>query len=287
VSAALIYARIPEGMNRLSLSIVTPSLNVQPHLEACLASVASQDRADFEHIVVDGGSTDGTVELLSSWKAHPLRWVSEPDRGQAHAINKGFAMAQGDILAWLNADDLYEPWTVRRVLHHFESTQELDFLYGLAVVIDANGAFVRVAPQPRPQLSDLYRFSPFLHQPAVFFRRSVLDRFGFLDEALYFAMDYEYWLRVGRDVSALFVPELLARIRQRPGSKMADPGWRRFYREMRRCYLRHGGRRFSPMLLERWLNRGLEYPVYMLTWPLRKILWKLMDVPWGRPFRMR
>jgi glycosyltransferase involved in cell wall biosynthesis len=274
-------------MSGLSLSIITPSLNVRSHLEACLRSVAEQVRKDHEHIVIDGGSTDGSVKLLASWKAHPLRWVSEPDRGQAHAINKGFAMAQGDILAWLNADDLYEPWSVQRVLHHFEGSETLEFLYGLALIIDADGKFVRVAPQPRTRLTDLYRFAPFLHQPAVFFRRSLLDRFGFLDESLVFAMDYDYWLRVGRDVHALFVPELLARIRQRSGSKMADPGWRRFYRELRRCYLRHGGRRFSPMLLERWLNRGIEYPVYMLTWPLRKILWRLMGVGWGEPFRMR
>jgi glycosyltransferase involved in cell wall biosynthesis len=274
-------------MDQLTLSIVTPTLNVGRYLEACLGSVAAQECTNFEHIVVDGGSMDGTVGLLSSWDAHPVRWVSEPDRGQGHAINKGFAMARGDIVAWLNADDLYEPWTVRRVVHHFESSKELEFLYGLAIVIDASGAFVRVAPQPRPQLTDLYRFSPFLHQPAVFFRRSLVERFGPLDESLIYAMDYEYWLRVGREVRARFEPEVFACIRQRPNSKMADPGWRRFYREMRRCYLRHGGRRFSPMLLERWLNRTVEYPVYMLAWPVRKVLWKLMGLSWGEPFRMR
>jgi len=274
-------------MSQLSLSIVTPSLNVRSHLQECLVSVAQQERRDFEHIVIDGGSTDGTVELLASWSLHPLHWISEPDRGQAHAINKGFAMATGEVVAWLNADDLYEPWTVRRVLHHFEASEGLEFLYGLAIVIDAGGAFVRVAPQPRPKLTDLYRFSPFLHQPAVFFRRSLLDRFGLLDESLFFALDYEYWLRIGRNVRATFVPEVLARLRQRPSSKMADPGWRRFYREMRQCYLRHGGRRFSPMLLERWVNRVVEYPTYMLTWPARRLLWKLMDVRWGDPFRMR
>lgn len=270
-----------------TFSIVTPSFNVRPFLWQCLSSVAAQDCRDFEHIVVDGASTDGTVELLHSWQEYPIRWVSETDSGQSQALNKGFAMAQGEVIGWLNADDLYEPWTIAGVLHHFQADPRLDLLYGLALVVDGDGRFVRVAPQPRERMTDLYRFPNFLHQPAVFFRRSLFDRFGFLDESLYFALDYEYWLRIGRHVTARFEPEIYARIRQRPGSKMADPGWRKFWREMRRCYLHHGGRRFSPMLLEHVLNRTIEYPIFMLTWPLRKLLWKLMDVPWGQPLRMR
>jgi glycosyltransferase involved in cell wall biosynthesis len=268
------------------LSIVTPSFNVRPFLRECLASVAAQESRDFEHIVVDGASTDGTVELLSSWNGHAVRWVSEPDGGQSQALNKGFAMATGQVIGWLNADDLYEPWTAQRVLQHFEASEQLEFLYGLAVVIDTAGGFVRVAPQPRAQIADLYRFTNFIHQPAAFFRRSVVERFGGVDESLHYALDYDFWLRIGRHVHAEFVPEVLARIRQRPGSKMDDPGWRRFYHEMRRCYLRHGGRRFSPMLVDRALNRWLEYPMFMVSWPFRRLLWRLMGVPWGQPLRM-
>jgi glycosyltransferase involved in cell wall biosynthesis len=274
-------------MTAPAFSVVTPSLNVRPFLERCLASIAAQESRDFEHIVVDGGSTDGTLDLLAGWRGHRLRWISEPDGGQAQALNRGFAMAGGEIVGWLNADDLYEPWTIARVIERFRTYPELDLLYGLALVVDGEGRFLRVASLPRPRITDLYLFSNFLHQPAVFFRRSLFERFGFLDESLHFALDYEYWLRVGRHVTARFEPEVLARLRLRPGSKMADPGWRNFWREMRACYLRHGGRRFSPMLVERWLNRGVDYPVFMLAWPLRRLLWKLMDVPWGQPLRMR
>jgi glycosyltransferase involved in cell wall biosynthesis len=275
------------GMDHLILSIVTPTLNLRRYLEPCLESVAAQDSREFEHIVVDGASTDGTVELLSHWGKHEIRWVSEPDTGQSQALNKGFAMVRGDIIGWLNADDLYEPWTVRSVLHSFRTCEKLELLYGLAMVINADGAFVRVASQPRPNITDLYRFTNFLHQPAVFFRRSVVEKFGGIDETLEYAMDYDFWLRIGRHVEAKFVPAILARIRFRPGAKMDDPGWRTHYRASRRLYLKHGGRRFSPMLVERILNRFVEYPVYMLAWPVRKVLWRLMGVPWGQPLRMR
>jgi glycosyltransferase involved in cell wall biosynthesis len=274
-------------MSAPAFSIVTPSFNVRPFLQECLGSVAVQDSRSFEHIVVDGASTDGSVELLSSWKGHAVRWISEPDRGQSHAVNKGFAMANGEIIGWLNADDLYEPWTVRRVVHHFDACEGLEVLYGLAIVIDAVGNFVRLAPQPRPAITDLYQFTNFLHQPAVFFRRSVVERFGGIDETLEYAMDYDFWLRIGRHVRAKFVPEVLARIRFRPGAKMDDPGWRTHYRASRRLYLKHGGRRFSPMLVDRVLNRWVEYPVFMLSWPLRKLVWRMMRVPWGQPLRTR
>ena len=274
-------------MSASPFSIITPSFNVRSLLLHCLASVAAQECREFEHIVVDGASTDGTVEVLSSWAGHPVRWVSEPDSGQSQALNKGFALARGDVIGWLNADDLYEPWTVQRVLHHFDACEGLEVLYGLAIVIDAEGNFVRLAPQPRPNITDLYQYTNFLHQPAVFFRRSVVERFGGIDETLEYAMDYDFWLRIGRHVRAKFVPEVLARIRFRPGAKMDDPGWRTHYRASRRLYLKHGGRRFSPMLVERALNRCVEHPIFTMSWPLRKLLWKLMRVPWGQPLRMR
>jgi glycosyltransferase involved in cell wall biosynthesis len=275
------------SMGAPALSIVTPSFNVRPFLEECLRSVAAQDSREFEHIVVDGASTDGSVELLSSWARHVVRWVSEPDRGQSNAVNKGFAMARGEILGWLNADDLYEPWTVRHVLQHFGSDDALDLLYGLAIVVDADGGFLRVAPQPRTEIADLYRFTNFLHQPAVFFRRSVIERFGGIDESLEYAMDYDFWLRIARQVKSRFVPDVLARIRFRPGAKMDDPGWRTHYRVSRRLFLKHGGKPFSPMLIERLLNRWIEYPVFMFSWPFRRLLWRLMDVPWGQALRTR
>jgi len=268
------------------VSVVTPSFNVRPFLAECLASVASQTMTDFEHLVMDGGSTDGTVELLEAWSGHHVDWVSEPDRGQSHAVNKGLDRARGNIVAWLNGDDLYEPWALARVAELFARDGELDLIYGFALMIDAEGRVVRMARHPRPRLEDIYLFTPFLHQPSVFFRRRVVDRFGGLDEGLHYAMDYEYWLRIGRNVKALFAPEIFSRIRHRPGSKMDDPGFRAHYRAMRKLYLANGGRRFSPMLLERLLDRIVAYPAFMASWPLRRLLWKAMGVPWGEPLRL-
>ncbi len=252
-----------------------------------LQSVANQQLRSFEHIVMDGGSDDGTVELLTRWNRYPLRWTCEPDRGQAHAVNKAVSLARGEVIAWLNADDLYEPWTLSRVSAHFTGNPTLDLIYGFALIIDERGEVVRLARHPRPNFTDIYRFTPFLHQPAVFFRRRVYERFGPLREDLDLTMDYEYWLRIGRGVTARFVPEILARIRHRAGAKMDDPGFKRFYREMWPLFRSHGGRLLSPMLLDRLLERWIEYPAFMASWPLRKLLWRAMGVPWGTPLRLR
>jgi glycosyltransferase involved in cell wall biosynthesis len=195
----------------MRLSVITPSLNQSRYLGECLASVrAAAARAaphEVEHIVIDGGSTDGTADLLRA--APSLRWVSESDRGQSHAINKGLAMATGDILAYLCADDLYEPDAVRCVLEAFAADDTADVVYADFYFLEGGSG--------RKRRKSAAAFSPgglprrnILGQPAVWWRRSVYDTFGGFDESLHFCMDHEYWLRLGSQVHWRYLPEPLA-----------------------------------------------------------------------------
>jgi glycosyltransferase involved in cell wall biosynthesis len=192
------------------VSFVIPSFNQGRFIARTLDSIASQglDVDDFEVLVFDGGSTDNTVAVL---KTHPLktRWVSEKDGGQADAINRGLAAARGEIIAWINSDDVYEPGALRYVMQVFDSNQDVAVIYGRARLIDENDATIGeypVLPWSYEALAD----SCFLCQPAVFFRRSAVNRYGPLDASLQYAMDYEYWLRIGRHTPFLFVDAILA-----------------------------------------------------------------------------
>jgi glycosyltransferase involved in cell wall biosynthesis len=195
----------------MRISVITPSLNQARYLDECVASVRAAARAaaphEVEHIVIDGGSTDGTLSLLPE---HPdVRWVSEPDRGQSHAINKGLALATGDILAYLCADDFYEPSALRRVLEVFAADESVDVVYGDYYFLEGGRGRKRrksaAGFDPR-ELRDRNR----LGQPAVWWRRRVYDKFGGFDESLHFCLDHEYWLRLGSQVHWHYVPEALA-----------------------------------------------------------------------------
>ena len=180
----------------LSLSIVTPSLNQAAFLEAAIQSVLQQGCIEIDYCVVDGGSRDESVEILTR-QGSAIRWVSEPDRGQADAINKGFRMTRGDILGWLNADDLYSPGALREVARHFHEDPDLMLLYGNAHHVDERGTLLEDYPTRDFDLAAL-AYHCFICQPACFFRRSLLEAAGGLDTALQYAMDMEMWIRFGK-----------------------------------------------------------------------------------------
>jgi glycosyltransferase involved in cell wall biosynthesis len=208
-----------------SFSIVTPSLNQGAFIGEALESVKRQAWADMEHLVIDGGSSDNTVGALKSYSGRQhwghLRWTSEPDRGQSHALNKGFAAASGDIVGWLNSDDRYLPGCFERVAKVFEEHPEADIVYGDYRFIDEYGKVQRVRREIEfNRFVLLYHRVLYIPSTTTFFRRRIFDQGYFLDERLHFALDAEFFMRLARNgFNFRHVRALLADFRFQPDSK--------------------------------------------------------------------
>ena len=192
----------------MKMTVVTPSFNQAAFIERTLASVASQG-VELEHLVYDGGSADGTVAILER-AGRAIRWTSERDAGQADAVNKGLRAAHGEVIGWLNSDDVYYPGALATVVRFFDANPEVDVMYGAADHIDTDDRVLEPYPV-EPWSLERLRERSFICQPAAFFRRRVLDRHGVLDSSLRYCMDYEYWLRLGRNGARFaHIPEKLA-----------------------------------------------------------------------------
>jgi len=205
------------------VSIVTPSYNKGRFIEETILSVKNQTYPHIEHIVIDGGSTDGTLDILRKYSNNPI-WISEPDRGQSDAVNKGWKMAKGEILAYLNADDTYMPWAVETAVKYLVEHPDVDMIYGKCNLINEDGMVTGQYPYLSAE-SDLAKLicSPFIiPQPTVFFKRQVLDTTGYLDTDLHMAMDYDLWIRIGLKCKIEYIPEVLANFRVCPGTKTVD-----------------------------------------------------------------
>ncbi|BBO67062.1 hypothetical protein DSCA_09920 [Desulfosarcina alkanivorans] len=179
----------------MKFSIITPSYNQGKFIERTLQSVASQTGAEIEHVVYDGGSTDGTIEILKQF-IPAVRWVSEKDEGQTNAVNKGICATEGEIIGWLNSDDIYYPGAIAAVAAYFSAHPRIDVVYGMADHIDLDdNAFENYPTEPW----DFERLKEtcYICQPALFLRRRVLETNGLFNESLTYCMDYEYWLRLG------------------------------------------------------------------------------------------
>ncbi|MGH9592393.1 MAG: glycosyltransferase family 2 protein [Bryobacteraceae bacterium] len=233
-------------MPGLKVSIVTPSFNQAKFLPATLRSVREQTYPGIDHIVVDGGSTDGSVDLLRA--APGIRWVSERDRGQVDAINKGFAMATGDILAWLNSDDTISPDAVRIAVDALERTGA-DLVYGDVRIIDQDGTHERMFYGIPFDYRVLLYGIDYIGQQSVFFRRTLLDKAGPLRPEFDNAFDYELWLRMARHGRLAYVPELRGQIRRHAEAKSVAAAERTWSEtdKIRREYWRTGG---LPSFLE-------------------------------------
>ncbi len=202
------------------VSIVTPSYNQAAFLERTIRSVLGQDYPHIEYLIVDGGSTDGSVAVIQRYADRLAWWVSEPDRGQADAINKGFAHARGEILAWVNSDDLLAPWAVGEAVAAFQARPEAGLVFGHGLSIDAQGRPFHLLRTGPWGLDELMTFH-ILSQPAVFFSRRVWEAAGGLDLTYHFLLDHHLWLRMAAQAPLHHVDRIWAFARYHEGAKNA------------------------------------------------------------------
>ncbi len=207
-----------------NITVITPSYNQGKYIEQTIESILKQGYPNLEHLVVDGGSTDQTLDILHKYEEQ-LHWVSERDRGQSHAINKGLQPATGDVICYLNSDDLFTPGALSKVGRFFRDHPRAFWLTGKCRIIDQNGQEIR-----RPgtiyknfclhwHSLNLLSVMNYISQPTTFWRKEALERVGLFDERWYFAMDYDYWLRLGQHYKLWFLDEYLACFRVHPASK--------------------------------------------------------------------
>lgn len=243
------------NQKEFKISIVTPSYNQCAFLEETLISILNQNHSNLELIVIDGGSTDNSPEIIKKYASQISFWVSEKDRGQSHAINKGFEKCTGDIIAWLNSDDLYTENTLNRVSEIFQSRPDLDFIHAESQLFDESG----VLPS-RKFKKDYYKAqllggmpSP---QPSYFFRRELLTKIGHLNEDLDFGMDYDFFLRISLEGKGEFFDEVWSKYRIHSSSK-TETGQMNFAQDWIKVFTGLLKSFKSEQLITRWSNYDL------------------------------
>lgn len=245
-------------MSLPKISVVTPSFNQARYIESNIASVLAQGYPSVEHLVIDGGSTDGTLDVLR--RHGHLVWSSGPDGGQSDALNRGFRKASGEIVGWLNSDDTYCPGVFREVAALFDDP-EVMFVHGDGYEIDGEGKVLRPMISKGVSFEGLVRFWRWEYefvQPAFFFRRSVFEKVGYLDESLFYTMDYDFFIRLCRAFEPRHLAKPLASLRLHDASKTGRV-YRRWLPPYIREMLRVSRRYWGPPASARWISNAASF----------------------------
>lgn len=200
------------------VSVVTPSFNQAKFLEQTLCSVLEQDYPELEYFVVDGGSQDGSLEIIHKYSDRLCGWVSEPDQGQGYAIQKGFAWAKGKYIAWLNSDDYYLPGMLQKAVAALEDNPDLGLVYGNVQAVDENGKQTKLLRYAPWQLTDLMQFN-IIGQPSVVMRRDVYEQAGSISGEYHYLLDHQLWLRIAALSPIGYIDQTLAAARFHQGAK--------------------------------------------------------------------
>lgn len=249
-------------MKNYSFSIITVSYNQNDFIVDNIESVLNQNINDIEHIIIDAGSTDGTVETLNKYKH--LNWTSEPDRGQSHGLNKGFKKAKGDIIGWINSDDKLCRNALEKVNLFFNQNPDAIAVVGNKVIIDDYNNIIRVEKSKEYDYDYLLNDAKGIHQPSTFFRRSVFEKIGYIDESYNYAMDRDFFIRIASIDKFYALDEELAYFRLQSNSKTSK-GVYNFAKELFRIRLNYGGK---------LLGKGGRDTLYIIfSEPLRRIRW--------------
>ena len=222
------------------VTVVTPSFNQASFLEETINSVLNQTYPNIEYIIIDGGSSDGSLEIIKKYASRLAHWVSEKDRGQTDAINKGFALAKGEVLAWLNSDDTLLPNAIEEAVAFLSENPDAGMVYGDANYIDEKSKVIGKFPAAETDLPRLRRGYVHIPQQASFFRKSLWEKVGPLDPEFFFAMDYDLWVRLAERTELKYLPRIWANFRLHADAKTIsadDQCWP----EMLKVHYRNGG----------------------------------------------
>lgn len=203
------------------ISIITPSYNQGKFLEQTIQSVLSQNYPNLEYIIIDGGSSDNSLEIIKKYERYLSYWVCEQDSGQTEAINKGLKRATGDIVAWINSDDLYLPGVFKIVTEHFQKHPQTEMIYGDAEIIDENGTFLFHKKEISYDkiMGICFGFGLIISQPTTFWKRTVFGKIGYLNETLQYDMDGDFWSRMAFQCQIEHIQYLIAQARYHKEAK--------------------------------------------------------------------
>ena len=260
----------------LKVSVITPSFNQQQYLEETMLSVINQKYENIEYIIIDGGSNDGSVELIRKYEKHLAFWVSEKDSGQSEAINKGFAKATGDIVCWINSDDILLPNAISNVAEYFDMHSEIDVLSGILVKIDKSSRIYSSYFTIRHKNWYAKRGVYYLNQPALFWKRKVFLKTGLLREDFHFQMDKELLIRFFiNNLKFAHTNKLLAGFRMHDNSKSFEGSNSRIYKtdteSISNIYRNKYGQK-RPSAIYTWIYRieKLVRGLYFKKWIFEK-----------------